>query len=109
MSPGMSRRISHQGQEMAQTMGLGPARRLLLVTLPATRPTLAAASLLGLLVSWSQYGLSLAVGGGLPMLPLVLLPYIDTDPQVAAALALLFLVPALAALAVAARAGTPVR
>jgi putative spermidine/putrescine transport system permease protein len=91
-------------EEMARTMGLGPTRRLLLVTLPATRPTLAAASLLGFLVSWSQYGLSLAVGGGLPMLPLVLLPFIRTDPQVAAALALLFLAPAIAALAVAARA-----
>jgi putative spermidine/putrescine transport system permease protein len=96
-------------EDMARTVGLGTPRRLSLVTLPAVRPTLAAAGVLGFLVSWSQYGLSLAVGGGLPMLPLVLLPYIDTDPQVAAALALLFLVPALAALAVAARAGTPVR
>jgi hypothetical protein len=46
----------------------------------------------------------LAVGSGLPMLPLVLLPFIPSDPQVAAALALEFLAPALAALAVAARA-----
>lgn len=91
-------------EEMGRTMGLGSARRLLLVTLPATRPTLAAASLLGFLVSWSQYGLSLAIGSGLPMLPLVLLPFIRTDPQVAAVLALEFLAPALAALAVAARA-----
>jgi len=91
-------------EEMASTSGLGPARRLALVTLPAVRPTLAAAGLLGFLVSWSQYGLSLAVGGGLPMLPIVLLPFVRTDPEVAAALSLLFLAPAVAALAVAARA-----
>jgi putative spermidine/putrescine transport system permease protein len=91
-------------EEMGATTGLGPARRLALVTLPAVRPTLAAAGLLGFLVSWSQYGLSLAVGGGLPMLPVVLLPFVGTDPQVAAALSLLFLAPAVAALALAARA-----
>ena len=91
-------------EDMAATAGLGPARRLALVTLPAVRPTLAAAGVLGFLVSWSQYGLSLAVGGGLPMLPIVLLPFVGTDPQVAAALSLLFLAPAVAALAVAARA-----
>jgi putative spermidine/putrescine transport system permease protein len=91
-------------EEMAATAGLGPARRLALVTLPAVRPTLAAAGLLGFLVSWSQYGLSLAVGGGQPMLPIVLLPFVGTDPEVAAALSLLFLAPAIAALALAAHA-----
>jgi putative spermidine/putrescine transport system permease protein len=91
-------------EEMASTTGLSPARRLALVTLPAVRPTLAAAGLLGFLVSWSQYGLSLAVGSGLPMLPIVLLPFVGTDPEVAAALSLLFLAPAVAALALAARA-----
>jgi putative spermidine/putrescine transport system permease protein len=91
-------------EEMAATTGLGPARRLALVTLPAVRPALAAAGLLGFLVSWSQYGLSLAVGGGLPMLPIVLLPFVGTDPQVAAALSLPFLAPAVAALALATHA-----
>jgi ABC-type spermidine/putrescine transport system permease subunit II len=91
-------------EDVARTMGLGAPRRLALVTLPVVRPTLAAAGLLGLLVSWSQYALSLAIGSGLPMLPLVLLPFIRTDPQVAAALALEFLAPTLAALAVAAHA-----
>jgi putative spermidine/putrescine transport system permease protein len=65
------------------------------------------AALLGFLVSWSQYGLSLAVGGGLPMLPLVLVPYTSSDPQVAAALSLVFLAPAVVALLAAARATGP--
>jgi putative spermidine/putrescine transport system permease protein len=103
LAAGFGERITDL-EEMGRTMGLGPPRRLLLVTLPATRPTLAAASLLGFLVSWSQYGLSLAVGSGLPMLPLVLLPFVRTDPQAAAALSLEFLAPAIAALAVTARA-----
>jgi putative spermidine/putrescine transport system permease protein len=91
-------------EEMGRTLGFSPPRRLLLVTVPAVRPTLATACLLGFLVSWSQYGLSLAVGGGLPTLPLALLPFVRTDPQAAATVALLFLAPAIAALAIATRA-----
>ena len=91
-------------EEMARTAGAGPLRRLAWVTLPAVRPTLAAAAFIGFLVSWSQYGSSLAVGAGRPMLPLVMLPFIGSDPQVAAVLALLFLAPAVLALVLASRA-----
>lgn len=91
-------------EEMGRSQGLGPVARWRLVTFPAVRPTLAAAALLGFLVSWSEYGASLAVGGGRPMLPLLLLPFIGSDPQVASALSLLFLMPAIAALVVASRA-----
>lgn len=91
-------------EEMGRTQGLGALQRWRIVTLPAVLPTAAAAALLGFLVSWSEYGSSLAVGGGRPMLPLVLLPFVRSDPQVAAALSLLFLLPAVAALALTARA-----
>ncbi|MGE0026357.1 MAG: ABC transporter permease [Thermoleophilia bacterium] len=98
-------------EEAAAVTGVGPARRLRLVTVPALAPVLAVATLLGFLVSWSQYGLSLAVGGGTPMLPLELVPFISADPQVAAVLALVFLAPALVAvvlaLHLARRAGVP--
>jgi putative spermidine/putrescine transport system permease protein len=90
-------------EEMAQTFGAGRAARFGWVTLPSLRPTVAAAALLGFLVSWSQYGSSLAVGEGRPMLPVVLIPFVGNDPQVAAALALLFLGPAVIAVIVAAR------
>lgn len=90
-------------EEAAISYGAGALTRIRLVTLPAVLPTLAVASLIGFLVSLSQYGTSLAVGGGLPMLPLVLLPFVRTDPQIAAALSLLLLVPAVAGLAVAMR------
>lgn len=90
-------------EEMAQTFGAGRAARFGWVTLPSLRPTVAAATLLGFLVSWSQYGSSLAVGQGRPMLPIVLIPFVGNDPQVAAALSLLFLAPAVIAVVVAAR------
>ena len=92
-------------EEVARVNGLSPSRRLLWVTLPAAAPTVGAAALIGFLVSWSDYGTSLAIGGGRPMLPVVLLPFVGADPQVAATLALLFLVPAVGVLAVAIRAG----
>lgn len=92
-------------EEVARVNGLSGRRRLLWVTLPAAAPTVGAAGLIGFLVSWSDYGTSLAVGGGRPMLPVVLLPFVGADPQVAATLALLFLAPAVAVLAVAVRAG----
>lgn len=81
-------------EEMASGLGLGRVRRLAFVTIPAARGVIAAAALLGFLVSWSQYGSSLAVGAGVPMLPLVLVPYVGSDPTVAAALSVLFLIPA---------------
>jgi len=91
-------------EDMGRALGLSPARRLAWVTLPSVAPTLAAAAVLGFLVSWSQYGSSLAVGGGLPTAPLILFPFIGPDQQTAAALSLLYLVPPVLALLVTARA-----
>lgn len=91
-------------EEMARAAGLNGPERLRTVTLPTVLPTVGAAAFLGFLVSWSQYGSSLAVGGGRPLLPLELVPFVGADPQAAAAIGLLFLAPAVAALALAARA-----
>ena len=90
-------------EEMARASGLSARQRLAWVTLPALRPGLVVAAFLCFLASWSQYGLSLAVGAGRPTLPMVLLPFVRSDPQVAAVLSLLFIAPALAALAVTVR------
>ena len=91
-------------EEMGRAAGLSSWQRLRWVTVPALRPTLAAAALIAFLVSWSQYGTSLAVAPTRPTLPVLLLPFIGADPQVAAALSLLFLAPALLALVVSVRA-----
>lgn len=102
LAPGFTARVGAL-EEQAATLGAGRVQRLRRVTLPAIAPALAAATLLGLLVSWSQYGTSLAVAGNVPMLPVRLLPFVGSDPQLAAALALVFLAPALLALVATAR------
>jgi hypothetical protein len=89
----------------AITFGAGAVRRLTRVTIPALAPSLAMAALLAFLVSWAQYGTSLAVGGGLSTLPIVMLPYVRTDAQVAAGLSLLMIIPAVASLLIALRWG----
>lgn len=91
-------------EEMSRAAGLSAWQRLRWVTIPSLRPTLAATALMAFLVSWSQYGTSLAIAPTRPTLPVLLLPFIGSDPQVAAALSLLFLGPALLALVVAVRA-----
>jgi putative spermidine/putrescine transport system permease protein len=102
LAPAFGPRVRER-EEMADALGLGRVRRLVLVSVPAVLPDLAVAALLGMMVSWGQYGLSLAVGGGLPTLPGVLVPFVGTDPQVAAALALILLAPAVAAVVIALR------
>jgi putative spermidine/putrescine transport system permease protein len=87
-----------RAEEMARAVGLSPVQRLAWVTVPCLRPTLAATALVSFLVSWSQYGTSLAVAPTRPTLPVIMLPYVGPDPQVASALALLFLAPAVVAL-----------
>lgn len=97
LAPGFGPRLQ-AAEEAARTLGAGRWQVLRLVSLPMAAPSLAVASLVGGLVSWSQYGSSLGVGRGVPMLPLVLEPFVGSDPQVAAVLALVFLAPALVAL-----------
>ncbi len=83
----------NENEEAAATLGVAASQRLRFVTLPALAPALLVAAALGFIVSWSQYGTSLVVGAGTPMLPLTMVPYLRTDPQIAAVLTLLFLIP----------------
>lgn len=89
-------------QEAADALGASGPLRLWSVTLPALRANLALAVALGFVVSWSQYGTSLAVGGGMPLLPLVVVPFVRSDPQVGAALTMVLLLPAVLLATVAA-------
>lgn len=82
-------------EQTATTLGAGAVLRLRTVTLPAVRRHLALALALGFTVSWSQYGTSLVVGGGIPMLPVVLVPFVRSDRQIATVLDLIFLAPPL--------------
>lgn len=84
-------------EDQARVLGAGPVRTFLLVTLPAVRPALTVAAYLAFLVSWSEYVLTLVVGGGaVTTLPLLLFAYLGAaDLTVAAAVALLLVVPPL--------------
>jgi putative spermidine/putrescine transport system permease protein len=105
LAPAFTPRVV-QAEEAARTLGATRRAATIRVTAPMVTPSIAVASLIGFLVSWGQYGTSLGVGGGIPMLPLVLQPFIGRDPQVAAALSLVFFLPALVLLIATTRSTT---
>lgn len=92
-------------EDQARVLGAGPVRRTLLVTLPAVRPGLTVAALVAFLISWSEYILTLLVGGGtVSTLPLLLFAAIGSgDLPAAAALSLVLAVPPLLLVGLTAR------
>lgn len=82
-------------EDQARVLGAGPLRTFWSVTLPAVRPGLAVAAYFAFLISWSEYILTLLIGGGtVKTLPLLLLSYIgSSDLTEAAALSLVFVLP----------------
>ncbi|PDV96915.1 hypothetical protein A9Q02_19905 [Candidatus Chloroploca asiatica] len=95
-------------EQQARTLGAGPWRILWQVTLPLAGPGMAVAALFAFLVSWSQYVLTLLIGGGRVItLPMLLFAAVaGGNPATIAALALIFAGPPLLAIALAARALT---
>lgn len=91
--------------DQARALGAGPVRRTLLVTLPAVGPALAVAALLAFLISWSEYLLTLLIGGAaVTTLPLLLFATIaSADLPAAAAVALLIAAPPLLLVALTTR------
>ena len=92
-------------ERQARMLGAGPVRTLLFVTVPLLRPALITAALFTFLISWSEYVLTLLIGGGqVRTLPLLLFAAIgSSDTTAAAALALLVVGPPLLLVAVSAR------
>lgn len=92
---GSFRLLDPDMERQAQTLG---ATRLAIwrhVTLPAIAPGLAVAFTLAFLISWSQYLLTLLIGGGLIVtLPLEMVGFQRAgDDAIAAALSVVFLLP----------------
>lgn len=89
----------------ARTLGANAWRAFLHVTLPQISPGVAVAGLFAFLISWSQYILTLLVGGGnVVTLPMLLFSAASgNDPVISSALALAFALPAVAVLAFALR------
>jgi putative spermidine/putrescine transport system permease protein len=96
--------LGPEWEQQARSLGASAGGALWHVTLPLLRPSLAVAALLAFLVSWSQYALTLLIGGGqvwtLPLL--VFAAARSSDPALTAAAALLFIAPTLVFLLVAA-------
>lgn len=82
-------------EHQAHVLGAGTWRTTTLVTIPTLAPALAASLLLAFLISWSEYILTLLIGGGqVQTLPLLLFAAISSsDTTAAAALGLLVVVP----------------
>jgi putative spermidine/putrescine transport system permease protein len=91
----------------AQARVLGASRPQVLrrVTLPTIKPGLIVAALFAFIISWSQYLLTLLIGGGRVItLPLLLFSFANSgDYPITAALSLVFIAPALIFLAFTSR------
>lgn len=83
-------------EEQARVLGANPFRVFLHVTFPAVLPGLIVAAFFAFLISWSEYLMTLIIGGGLVVtLPLLLFDFVGSDPAIAAALSLFFIAPAI--------------
>ncbi len=92
-------------EEQARSLGASPLQVLLHITLPGIWPALLAASLLVFLVSWSQYILTLVIGGGrVATLPLLLYNFASAGrDDLTGALAVVYVLPVLAIVVVTSR------
>jgi putative spermidine/putrescine transport system permease protein len=92
-------------EAQARTLGARPLQVLRHITLPSVFPGVMIGSLFVFLVSWSQYVLTLMVGGGrVVTLPILLFSFATSgDHAVTAALAIIFVLPAILILAMTAR------
>lgn len=87
-------------EDQARSLGATPWQVAWHVTLPAVLPGVVLAALLAFLVSWSQYVLTLLVGGGrVVTLPLLLFSFVSAGRHdMTGALALVYVLPAVVAM-----------
>lgn len=87
-------------EEQARTLGAGPLRTFVHITLPAILPGIMVGGMFAFIISWGQYVLTLLIGGGRVItLPLLLFSFAGSgDNAVTAALCVLFVAPAISIL-----------
>jgi putative spermidine/putrescine transport system permease protein len=102
---GLAANVGVHAEEQARSLGATPWQAFWHVTVPLLKPGLAVGGLFAFLVSWSQYTSTLIIGGGkVQTLPLLVYTFTRSgDNPIAAALALLFVAPAIVALVLASR------
>ncbi len=98
MLAGSFSRLDPDLEAQARTLGASPLAVLRYVTFPAIAPGLAVAAAFAFLISWSQYLMTVLIGGGRVLtLPLALVAFQrGGDQAITAALSLVFLFPTLA-------------
>lgn len=98
-------RFNPDFEAQARSLGATPLQVFRCVTLPAILPGLMTGALFAFLVSWSQYLLTLAIGGGrVQTLPLLLFSFASAGRNdITAAIALLYILPGLVILGVTSR------
>ena len=97
--------VDLDAEAQARTLGAGPIRAFLLVGVPAALPGIATGALFVFLISWSQYALTLLIGGGrVVTLPVLMFAFASAgDLSIAAALSFVFVLPAVVVLLLTAR------
>jgi putative spermidine/putrescine transport system permease protein len=92
-------------EHQARSLGASSVQVVFQVMIPLTFPGIVVAALFSFLLSWSQYLSTLIIGGGkVVTLPILLFALMGSgDRPVAAAVSIVFVIPALAALAASAR------
>jgi putative spermidine/putrescine transport system permease protein len=102
---GVFSRYDENFEHQALALGASPVRIFFSVTLRFLAPGLAVAGLFAFLISWSQYLLTLLVGGGRVLtLPMLLFSAVSGgNPTIIAGLSLLFLAPPVLVIAATAR------
>jgi len=92
-------------EEQARTLGAGPLQTFIYVTFPAILPGIVVGGLFSFIISWSQYVLTLLIGGGRVItLPLLLFSFAGSgDNPITAALSVVFVAPAVIFLIVTSR------
>jgi putative spermidine/putrescine transport system permease protein len=92
-------------EDQARSLGADHAKVLREVMVPMTLPGMVVAALFSFLLSWSQYLATLIIGGGkITTLPIMLFALMASgDRPVAAAVSIIFVLPAFLALLFSAR------
>lgn len=103
VSTGIFADFNFRLEEQARTLGATSLQTLWFVTRPALMPGVITVALFSFLISWSQYALTLQIGGGrILTLPMLVMNYINGgNPQFASASALMMILPTLLIVALA--------
>ena len=92
-------------EDQARSLGASPLETFWYITLPAIMPGVIVGALFAFLVSWSQYTVTLLIGGGrVVTLPLLLFNFATSGRNdVTGAISMIYIVPGIVILALTAR------